>query len=189
MQTGRQRPRCEGMVIGFIRDLFGGAERDAAQLQAQASDRATNSLRNTERTANRNLLPYQGAGAAVINPLTNFVLDGPETELTRTQGFDDISKSAAAGGKLRSGDTLKELTKFSRQIDEGNRRSRFSELFNLATLGRDAAGQSANISANLGTSIADTILGKGDALAAGRIGAANRFGSTLQGIGSFLGLL
>lgn len=173
--------------MGFISDLFGGAERDAAQFQAQASDRAINELRNTDRFANIKTLPFRQVGERILDPLFDFVNRGPETDLQRSQGFDDISKSAAARGKLASGDTLKELTTFNNRLNADNRNQRFSELFNLAQLGSNAATNSAAITANIGGSIADTIIGKGDALAAGRIGSANRRNSALQGIGSFIG--
>ncbi len=172
--------------MGFIRDLFGGAARDAARLQADASDRAIASQERSRDVARSDLAPFKDAGAGILDFLGDFVREGPETELTRSAGFNDIQRSSAARGKLNSGDTLEGLTSFNNRLNEGNRQNRFSELFNLATLGANAASGQANASLISGRGIADTIVGKGDALAAGRIGSSNQIGKTLKGITSFL---
>ncbi len=160
--------------MGFIRRTFGGgAERDAARIQAEASDAAQQTQREGLETARGDLATFRGLGEGVADSLLQFVLDGPETEFERTRGFDQIERSAAARGKLSSGGTLEELTEFNSGLNERNRGNRFRELFNLATLGANAA--SGQATATLGTSnnISSLQTGKGDALAAGEIGAAN----------------
>ena len=107
----------------------------------------------------------------------------------RSQGFDAIQKSAAARGKLASGGTLDALTEFNAGVNERFRNNRFSELFNLATLGQNSAAGQASASLGSASGIADTEVGKGDALAAGRIGSANRVRSTVNGLASFLGTI
>lgn len=175
--------------MGFIRDLFGGAARDAARLQADASDRAIASQERSRDIARSDLQPFRGAGEGILGLLSDFVKEGPENSLTRSAGFNDISRSSAARGKLSSGDTLEGLTSFNNRLNEQNRSSRFSELFNLATLGANAASGQATASLSAGRGIADTIIGKGDALAAGKIGSSNQIGQTIGGIASFLGAL
>jgi hypothetical protein len=174
--------------MGFIRDLFGGAERDAARLQAQASDNAIREQRLARDQARGDLQPFTQAGSSALNPLLELI-NTPQSDFERSQGFEAIQKSAAAGGNLNSGGTLKDLTEFNAGVNERFRGNRFNELFSLANLGQNSAAGQANASILSGQGIADTTVGRGDALAAGRIGSANRIGSTLSGIGSFLGTL
>ena len=103
----------------------------------------------------------------------DFVSQGPETDFERTQGFEDIQQSAAASGKLNAGGTLGALTEFSAGVNERFRGNRFNELLSLANLGQASAAGQANITVRTGENISSTEIGKGNALAAGRIGSAS----------------
>ncbi len=160
--------------MSFIKDtFFGGAEKKAAADQVAAGDRAIEEQRRARGEARGDLQPFRQAGEGILNFLSDFVGEGPETELERTRGFRDIQSSAAAGGKLRSGGTLESLTGFNNMLNARNRRDRFSELFNLATLGANAASGQATATLRTGENISSTQIGQGNARAAGRVGAAN----------------
>lgn len=166
--------------MSWVKDtFFGGAEKKAAQAQVQAGDRAIAAQNTALETARGDLEPFRSAGGAALNPLIDFVSKGPESDLERTEGFTQIQNSAAAGGKLRSGGTLKELTRFNSMLNQRNRGQRFNELFNLATLGSNAA--SGQATATLGTAdrVGETLTGQGNATAAGKIGSANASRNTL----------
>ncbi len=111
--------------------------------------------------------------------MVDFTLAGPESDLERTRGFEDIQRSAAAGGKLRSGGTLESLTRFNNDLNARNRGQRFNELFNLATLGSNAAGGQATSTLNTAQNNSNLITGIGNAQAAGVIGSANTIRGTL----------
>lgn len=130
-------------------------------------------------TARSDLSGFRQAGEGILEFLQDFVKEGPETELERTRGFEDIQRSAAAGGKLRSGNTLEGLTSFNNQLNERNRGNRFRELFNLAILGANAASGQATGTLNTARSNADLITGIGNAKAAGEIGSANTIRGSL----------
>lgn len=167
--------------MSWVKDNFlGGAERDAARTQADAADRAAQQQREAEARARGDLQPFRDLGAGVTNTLLDFVLQGPETDLERTRGFEDIQRSAAAGGKLTSGGTLEELTGFNNMLNARNRRDRFSELFNLATLGSNAAAGQATNTLRTGENISSLTVGKGDALAAGQVAGANAIRGTIS---------
>lgn len=174
--------------MSWISDtFFGGNEKKAARSQIEQGDRAIELQRETRDIARGDLQPFRNIGASVANPLVDFVLGGPETDLERSEGFDAIQKSAAAGGKLNSGGTLRDLTSFNSMLNERNRGNRFNELFNLAVLGSNAASGQATVAQNTGNNISEIMLGQGNAAAAGRIGAGNAAKSTINGIASFLG--
>ncbi len=167
--------------MSWISDNFlGGNERDAARIQADSADAAIVEQREARDQARGDLSPFRETGGDVLNPLLRFVLDGPETELERARGFEGIQRSAAAGGKLNSGGTLEELTSFNNMLNERNRNNRFSEMFNLATLGANAASGQATATLNTANNISSLTTGKGDALAAGKIGAGNAIRGTFS---------
>jgi len=166
--------------VSIIKDtFFGGAEKKAAKAQEQAADRAIQEQRSAREQARGDLAPYASTGQRALNPLYDFVMNNPNSDLERAQGFQDIQNSAAASGKLRSGGTLKELTSFNNMLNERNRNQRFSELFNLATLGSNAAAGQATTTLNTANQISEYNTQRGNATAAGKIGAANKIGDTV----------
>ena len=174
--------------MSYVKDkFFGGAEKKAARTQAAAAEAGIATQERFGSQAAGRLDPFTSAGTSVLNPLLEFVKSGPETELERVEGFTNIQNSAAAGGKLRSGGTLKALTSFNNMLNFRKRGQRFNELYGLATLGqRSAVGQGA-FDIRTGENISGLQVGKGDALAAGIIGSANRSRATISDIASFLG--
>lgn len=177
-------------VAGLVGTVVGarGATR-AADTQAASADAALAEQRRTEEEAQARLSPFQQAGAGVLNQLSEFVSQGPETDFERTQGFEDIQRSAAAGGKLKSGETLKDLTEFSAGVNQRFRSQRFNELFSLANLGQVSAAGQANVGVRTGENISSLLVGQGDVRAAGQVGRASAIGTGINELGSFLGTL
>ena len=160
--------------MSFITDtFFGGNEKKAARTQARLGREAIAESRAARQEARGDLQPFRDVGGRILDPLLDFVRGGPETDLERTEGFTQIQNSAAARGKLRSGGTLRRLVEFNKLLNARNRGQRFNELFNLATLGSNAASGQATASLQSGRDIAGTTENIGNVLAAGRIGAGN----------------
>lgn len=160
--------------MSFIKDtFFGGAEKKAAKAQRKAGDRAITSQEEALATARGDLDPFRQVGTGILDTLGEFVKQGPETDFERTEGFRQIQNSAAAGSKLRSGGTLRALTEFSAGVNERFRGNRFRELFNLATLGANAAAGQATATLRTGENVSGLQIGQGNATAAGIIGAKN----------------
>jgi len=156
-------------------DTLAGGALTAAQLADRADQRAREDLQ-----------PFRDIGGGIAPLLSEFVREGPETELERTQGFTDIQKSAAAGGKgLRSGNTLKGLTQFNNLLNSRNRQQRFNELFNVVTLGANAASRTATNTLNSSITQGGFLTDAASATAAGQIGASNAIVNGLQNL-SFL---
>jgi len=72
-----------------------------------------------------------GPDVRSINVLRDEILAGPETDLERKEGFDDILQAAAAVGKRRGGGTFRDLLKFNEGLNQRNRGTRISELSGL----------------------------------------------------------
>ena len=89
----------------------------------------------------RDLLTNPSAGLEQINPVVDFL---------RKEGFEDIQESAAAGGRLGAGGTLKDLTQFNSDLTSTVipqlQNQRFNQLFNVLGMGQNAAtGQGTGI--------------------------------------------
>ena len=82
----------------------------------------------------KNLLSNPNAGLEQINPIVDFL---------RKEGFNDIQESAAAGGRLGAGGTLRDLTQFNSDLTSTVipqlQNQRFNQLFNVLGLGTNAA--------------------------------------------------
>lgn len=163
--------------------------RSAARTQSESADAAIVEQRRASEQARSDLQPFRQAGEEALDPLLQFVQQGPETEFERTQGFEAIQKSAAAGGTLSSGETLKALTEFNTGLNQRFRTQRFNELFNIANLGQSAAAGQANIGIAQGENVSSLLVGQGNVRAAGQAGAASAIGGGLEQAGSFLGTL
>lgn len=146
-----------GSVVGGLIGAFGAKK---------AADKQVAGAREAQANTERLTAPYRAAGEKVLDPLTQLALQGPETDLTRTEGFRQIQNSAAAGGKLHSGGTLAELVRYNNMLNEQNFGNRFNSLYSLATMGSNAATNQASQNSAL-------ITGAGNAQAAGYAGIAN----------------
>lgn len=177
-------------IAGVASTFLGrSAAKRAARTQAESAEAGITETRAAREQAFGALAPFRAAGEAALDPLQRFVTEGPETEFERTQGFEAIQKSAAAGRKLQSGQTLKALTEFSAGVDQRFRNQRFNELFQLATLGQQSATGAAGIGIRSGERVSDLLVGQGDVRAAGTVGAANALQTGITQFGSFLGSL
>ncbi len=162
--------------------------RSAADTQAEAAQAAIDERQRSEAAATERLAPFTRLGTETINPLLELVGTGDPT-FERREGFEDIQQSAAAGGKLRSGGTLRDLTEFSRGLSERFRSSRFNELLSLATLGQSSAAGQAATGTQASRDVSNLLVGQGDVRAAGRVGSANAFATGINELGSFLATL
>lgn len=165
------------------------AAKKAAKTQARAAESGISEQRLAREQAFGALQPFRQAGEAALDPLQRFVTEGPETEFERTQGFEAIQKSAAAGRKLQSGETLQALTEFSAGVNQRFRNQRFNELLSLANLGQTSAAGTANIGLRSGESVSNLLVGQGNVRAAGTVGASNALQTGITQFGSFLGSL
>lgn len=117
-----------------------------------------------------------------INPLVSFLRD---------EGFEDIQEAAAAQGRLRSGGTLEDLTRFNTQLASTVvpqlQQQRFNQLFNLLGLGSNVATGQGTAGLQTAGNIAGLQQSIGAAQAAGSIGQANALSGTIGDLAGIFG--
>ena len=221
-----------GGIFGKGASKKAARAQQAAALAAQQAltdntNKANEALYQAYDKGRGDLLPWLDNGTGAINQLgfglgvgdngtgvkgdllrnfgaSDFQAD-PGYQFTLDQGQRGIQNSAAAGGGLLSGATLKALTRFNQDTASNqyqnsynrfnqNKQQQLNSLFNMAGVGQQAAGMIGQYGMNtsnavsnnltsLGANAANLIKGAGDAKAAGIIGGAN---AITQGIGGAL---
>ncbi len=139
-------------------------------------------------------------------PTADQALQSPGLQFALQRGNDAIQKSAAARGTLLTGGTLKALNDWSQQTalqgygdvynramgEYGTARDNFfqnqdrpfGKYLSLAGLGQNAANAAGNYAGAYGNNLTDLTTGAGNAQAAGTVGSANSWGSTLGNLGN-----
>lgn len=110
-----------------------------------------------------------------------------------SQGINAIDNSSAAKGF--TGNTLKDLMTFGQGLANQdywnaynaytqNQTNTFNRLFNLGQSGQSAANQTGAIGSSTGANIGNSLIGAGNASAAGTIGSANAIGGAFNSTGN-----
>lgn len=117
-----------------------------------------------------------------INPLVSFLRD---------EGFADIQETAAAQGRLRSGGTLKDLTRFNTNLASTIvpqlQNQRFNQLFSLLGLGSNAAAGQGTAALNTATNIGNLQVGQGSAAAQNALNQGQIAGNTISDLAGAFG--
>lgn len=173
------------------------AAKTAAKSQQQALDQQL-ALAQPYADAGKNALaeyqklaPYQDFGMA------QFQAD-PGYQFRMAEGIKALERSASARGLLQSGGTLKGITQYGQNLasDEYSnafgryltqRQARMGPYEYLTGVGQAAAaGQAANVGST-GAALADIAMQRGNAQAAGTMGAVNALASGFNQVGNAVG--
>jgi len=173
--------------------VFGGAlGRVVAQISPQLEQRRQEIVTEiSEAQALQDQIPAQNQQTsqplsdpqtlAQVNPLVDFLRD---------EGFEEIQESAAARGRLGSGGTLKDLTRFNTQLASTVvpqlQQQRFNQLFNVLGLGANAATGSGTAGLQTAGNIGNLLQVGGAARAGGILGQGQ---ALQQGIGNISGIV
>ena len=121
-------------------------------------------------------------GLDEINPVVDFL---------RNEGFEQIQESAAAGGRLGAGGTLKDLTQFNTDLTSTIipqlQNQRFNQLFNTASLGANAAAGQGTAGLQTASNVGNLLGQKGQAQAQGAINQSNAITGTLNNLAGAAG--
>lgn len=168
--------------MSFIKDtFFGGAEKKAADIQAQYGREAIDAQKQALERSIQQTQPFAQAGGSVLQDLVG-AAQGGDSSVERSNIIRDVQNTAAAGGKLFSGGTVNELGRQLYGLQERDRSLKFNRLFNLATLGANAASGQATGILGTGQGVSETTQGIGNVLGAGKIGAANATRGTFNSL-------
>ena len=225
--------------LGLVGSVVGasGAE-SAANTQATAADHATDVANATQlqmyNQTRDDQAPYRQAGYGALSSIGQQLQSGtgfaqalptsqpftqndftsdPGYQFSLQQGTQGAQRSAAAGGSLMSGGTLKALDQYStglasqtygdaynRYLATNNqifsqalsgRQLQYNQLASLAGLGQTSLGQTGAAGTSAANGIASTsyngITAAGAASAAGTVGVSNAINSGLTSVGSAYG--
>lgn len=182
-----------GKITGS--DKAAKASKKAAKIQAQSAREAIAFQRESRDLARSDLQPFRQAGQDQLSPLSALISD-PQAQLNFVQNnpfFNSLAEDAqsrlfsnkAARGKVGSGGTAQALQNSLLLLGQNLLNNNISQRTNLATLGQNAAAGQGTAAIQTGNTISDLSTQKGNALAAGQIGAAN---ANTQGIQSIFNL-
>lgn len=111
------------------------------------------------------------AKLANFNPAE--IANDPAYKFNMEQGNQAIERSQAARGLSGSGATLKSLSRYNQGLASQTSGQKFSQLAQLAGLGIDASGATANAGQNYANQVSQGIIGGANARASGYLSAAN----------------
>lgn len=159
--------------------LGASASRSASRRQASATRTASNQIQQADATARRDLEPFRSLGGQALNPLIEFASTPMDDSVQRENIIRSVQNTGAARGKLGSGGTLLELSRQLFGMQQANRRQRFNELFDLVTLGSNAAARQATGTRGSASSMAELGLQGANARAAGDVGVASNLSNSM----------
>ena len=138
-----------------------------------------------------------------VEPTAADAAKNPGYAFSFDEGIKALQKSAAAGGTLLTGGTMKDLTKWAQGyastqygvvrdramqdyetaygIFENNQNKQYQRLMGLSAQGQSAAAGQAASAENYGNAGANLITGAGNATAAGQVGVGNAVGQGIAG--------
>ncbi len=135
-------------------------------------------LEEAQKYANANRTggtEYQGYS---VSPMAKYLME---------QGVDSIQGSAAAGGGLFSGATLKALEDNRRTVIGADTADYFAKLFGLTNMGMAAAGNQAGAGSSYANNVGNLQMQAGAAKAAGYAGQAQAIGNTIGDMAGIYG--
>lgn len=193
-------------VVGGIAGgmMQGGAAKDAAQKQREASDRANQIQWDMFQQQRTDQEPWRQAGASALGQMgdADFKRDFTTSDFQKDPGYDfrmqegqkALERSAAARGGLQSGGTMKALAQYGQNFasnEYGNaynrfnadRDRRYNRLSSLAGVGQTANSQLGQAGMNYASQAGQNMMGAANAQGAAGMAQANGWANTLGGIG------
>jgi hypothetical protein len=183
-----------------IGDLTGAnqaakAAQSAANTQAAATDSASKIQKEMYDQTRQDLSGWTNAGNQATTGMMNLLGYGtgnstqalqqdPSYQFRLNQGLDSVQSSAAAGGGLLSGATLKALNNYASDYASQEYGNAFNRLLGVSQLGENAAAQVGNNGMQTAQAIANNTMQGASAIAQGQVAAgqktANMFGTGLD---------
>lgn len=191
--------------------IGGVAAKKAGDKQAKAADTANAEIGREFDLTREDFAPYREAGLSVLPQLTEGLKPGgdfnrdftiadfykdPGYDFRLGEGTKALERSAAARGGVTSGAAGKELIRYGQNFGSNefsnaysrfnnDRTTRFNRLSALAGTGQTATNTVATLGNQSVQQQAENTLQKGNAQAAGYVGAANALTGGAQTLGDF----
>ncbi len=179
--------------------IQGNAAENAANRQAAGNQSAIDEQRAAREAYFERTQPFVDIGLSAGEQLQRLLDDptqgidqiNPVVSILRDQGFEQIQESAAAGGRLGAGGTLKDLTQYNTDLTTTVipqlQNQRFNQLFNVLGLGQNAAVGQGTAALQTANQISGYQRDTGRARAEGEINRANAYTNTLSNLSQLWG--
>ena len=176
-------------IIGPVASIFGGilganAAGDAANAQVAGNQAAIAEQRRQFNLIRGDLAPFREQG---VNALQQFAQDNlgpleetPQFIFARDQGINALDRSAAARGKLLSGQQVKAVQGFGTDLAGQFAAQQQNRLASLAGIGQTATTTGGQFGANAAANIGNSLINSGDARASGFVGQSNAINDSLN---------
>lgn len=184
-------------VVGGI--VQTGAAKDQAKATGRANREAIRAGESADLRAQEIRQPFVDIGLEAGEQLRGLIADpnqgleeiNPIVDFLRKEGFEDIQESAAAGGRLGAGGTLRDLTQFNTDLTATIvpqlQNQKFNQLFNLLGLGSNAASGQATGTQSTAVNTQNLLSSTGVAQGNAAIQQSNAFTSALSAIPGAIG--
>lgn len=203
-----------GYAAAAVGSVVGGAlsskgSKSAAKTQADAATRAAEMQLEQYNQTRDDLKPYTDAGGYGLDQLLTGYKDGsltkpftmadyqqdPGYQFRLQQGMNNIQGSAAAGGGLLSGATLKALNSYNSDLASqeynnaysryGNdQQNRYARLMDLARMGQNSAVQTGTMGQSAVGAAGANLTSGANASAAGTVASGNAWANTAGQLGT-----
>lgn len=191
-----------GGALGALGAIIGGSSaKKAAKTQAKAVSDATQASTDVQwkmfDISRKDMLPWLKTGSEALGAYWNEITGGesafnPETEPGYRFGYEEFVekptlRAASATGRLGSGRTQKELTRYASDYASTKYDNWLNRLAQISGFGYNAASNTGAAATNTGANIGGTILrggtAVGDARSSGYLSQGNIYGNALSQIG------
>lgn len=133
---------------------------------------------NTARDAQLGLLGLPGGNSDAIDLFRR----SPGYTAGLNAGRDAITGSAAAGGRLFSGGTVKALDRFGQNYADQQFGNYYDRLSGLSGAGNTATGTAVNLGTNTANNLSDLAINEGQAKGSSYVNWGNQIGSGIQNL-------
>lgn len=188
--------------------ISSSANSSAAQTQAAAAQQASQLQYSEFEQQQDNEQPWLQAGRGALSQMGAMSANAPSFtaqdfannqdpayQFDLQQGQQAIQRSAAAGGGLQSGGTMKALSDYSQGQASNeyqnaysrymnNQNTQFNRLASIAGTGQTATGQLNQAGSAMAGQVGQNTMGAANASAAASIASGQQWGNTMSSLGS-----
>ena len=174
------------------------AANQATQAQVESADEATQANLEMYYQSREDLAPWIEKGEWALGEAKDIIqnvpteqdfAESPSYNFLFDEGMRAVTRAASAGGRLDSGRTIREATRFGQGLASTGYsnyltdwlRTKLNPVLSLSGSGQVAAGESATAALNTGSNIAQNYLLAGNARASGYINQANAYTGGITG--------
>lgn len=194
-------PQAIPLIAGVGSALISADSADSAvDAQTQQSERGIQFLEDQAEVSRQELTPFVrgetteqqfqrdliGLNGPEAQQIAQATLETPATRALETEGFRSLDQRASTVGGLGGSNRLRELQRFSQNLDAQLQNTAFNQAGALTSQRLGAAGALTGAGAQAASGQAQIAQGIGQAQGLGALQRGQAFSSGLEGIGSVL---